>query len=951
MPFARKPAFFDSMSWQVICLFATALVFWTDSLTPLGFDHGSLYILLTLVVALTCTSRCLALVTALGAALIIAGIFISPPGIDMRLVLVNRAVSILELLLVYGAATLIRRENRRNIDTWKALQHSQSVIDQQRELLEIATESAQVGGWTMTVPGLKITWSDTICRLLDVPPGHQHTLAEVLGYCLPGSLELMEAAIQLCIESGQPFQFEAELESAKGRRIWVLVTGEAARDSEDRIIQIQGALQDLTSEKQNQATLVQLSHRFQQLADAVPQILWTATPEGSTDFCNKALLDLCGMDTPELLHGSGWTTIIATEDIAAAQQAWQQALQDGSDYTHSVRIRCHDGSQRWHVVQAQPVCDDQGLILKWCGSAVDIHETRVLAERQIRILESITDAFMLIDHEWNFSCTNQEAERLLHCRREDLLGRNVWSLFPDAGNFELHYRRVVDEQVPLVFEEYYASLDCWFEVRAFPAEDGLAVYFRDISAHRQRSEEMRLARERFELLARATTDAVWDWDLLNDSVWWNDSMHSLFGYASDEIEQNSSSWTRWIHPDDYAEVVNGIMQAVAGNDNGWHDEYRFRRKDGTYAVVTDTGYIIRNNLGKAVRMVGGMVDISEKRLMQERLDQAQRLEALGQLTGGVAHDFNNLLTVIMGNGELLAEMLQHDPDRQTLVDQINQAAGRAGALTRHLLAFARRQPLAPEAVDIKRLINNMDGMLRRTLMSNIEIEMVHSAGLWPALVDGSQLENALLNLCLNARDAMPNGGRLSIETGNAFLDQSYADRHGEILAGQYVVIGVSDSGTGMAQDTLTHVFDPFFTTKEPGKGTGLGLSMVYGFVKQSKGHIKVYTEIGQGTTVRLYLPRAIDISAQHDASVTAPLRGDNDAILLVEDDELVSSYAQNLLGSMGFRVLSASNGPEALLLLEQHPEVKLLFTDIIMPGGCGTAAEPCTESPVHLGLH
>jgi PAS domain S-box-containing protein len=443
---------------------------------------------------------------------------------------------------------------------------------------------------------------------------------------------------------------------------------------------------------------------------------------------------------------------------------------------------------------------------------------------------------------------------------------------------------------------------------------------------------MRQARERFELLARATTDAVWDWNLVTDQLWWNESMLTLFGYAPSDLEPDSRSWSNHIHPDDKDHVLADIHRALDSDKQDWRAEYRFCRKNGTYAYVMDRGFIIRNRDGEAVRMVGGMVDITENKLLQERLAQSQRLEALGQLTGGVAHDFNNLLTVIIGNGELLAEQVRNKAEAM-LVEQINQASARASQLTTHLLAFARRQALEPHVTDVKKLINGMEALLRRTLMENFEIELVHAGGLWHAMVDSARLESAILNLCLNARDAMPDGGRLTIETCNASLDQEYADSHNEVVPGQYVMIGVTDNGTGMSQETLAHVFDPFFTTKGPGNGTGLGLSMVYGFVKQSKGHIKIYTEQGHGTTVRIYLPKAVETRTQDTSRVTPQLRGSNQLVLLVEDDEMVRMYAHHLLEDLGYQVLSASNGPEALELLNKSPDVRLLFTDVIMPGG------------------
>ncbi len=322
--------------------------------------------------------------------------------------------------------------------------------------------------------------------------------------------------------------------------------------------------------------------------------------------------------------------------------------------------------------------------------------------------------------------------------------------------------------------------------------------------------------------------------------------------------------------------------------------------------------------------------------LNARLMQSQRLEAVGQLTGGVAHDFNNLLTVVMGNAELLVEQARDKPesaDQRMLAEMIVGAAQRGAALTQQLLAFARKQALSPKPLDVNLLIAQMDSMLRRTLGEHIEIELIRAAGLWQAMVDQGQLENALLNLCLNARDAMPQGGRLTIETANTVLDQAYADSHPEVKPGQYVMLAVSDTGQGIAAEHLELVFQPFFTTKEKGKGTGLGLAMVYGFVKQSAGHINIYSEPGHGTAVKLYLPRALYTqSGSPDVQERVMPTGGKETILVVEDDEMVRRYACQQLRSLGYRVIDMDNGAEALAFIEQQDSVDLLFTDVVMPG-------------------
>ncbi|HJP97840.1 MAG TPA: ATP-binding protein, partial [Rhodanobacteraceae bacterium] len=305
----------------------------------------------------------------------------------------------------------------------------------------------------------------------------------------------------------------------------------------------------------------------------------------------------------------------------------------------------------------------------------------------------------------------------------------------------------------------------------------------------------------------------------------------------------------------------------------------------------------------------------------------------GQLTGGIAHDFNNLLTVMVGNADTLAEELSDRPDLLPLVDMIRTAGERGAELTRHLLAFARRQALEPRTVRPDELVDGMRNLLRRTLGDNIELAVEHAADVARVSVDPTQFESALLNLCINARDAMPGGGKLMIESGNVVLDENYTAQRVDVAPGDYVRISVSDTGSGMSAEDAARAFEPFFTTKARGQGTGLGLSMVYGFVKQSGGHVAIYSELGHGTVVTLYLRQARGHHEPVTLVETGDVTGGGERILLVEDDDLVRAHAIQLLESLGYGVVAATNGPEALELLRQGVPCDLLFTDVIMPGG------------------
>jgi PAS domain S-box-containing protein len=331
-------------------------------------------------------------------------------------------------------------------------------------------------------------------------------------------------------------------------------------------------------------------------------------------------------------------------------------------------------------------------------------------------------------------------------------------------------------------------------------------------------------------------------------------------------------------------------------------------------------------------------DMRERLKLEQRLVQGQKMEAIGQLTGGIAHDFNNLLTVIIGMSEILTGAVAGQPALESLIKSIDEAASRGAEMTQRMLAFARKQPLQARRIDLNDIVSRTAEMLKRTLGEHIEIDTSAPGGLWAAQADPLQVENAILNLAVNARDAMPKGGRLLIETANVHLDDEYAQTNTEVAPGDYVAVIVTDTGTGMTPEVVEHAFEPYFTTKDVGQGTGLGLSMVYGFAKQSRGHLKIYSEIGHGTSVRLYLPRAAAVGTAA-TDVAAPREKSNahghESILLVEDDAAVRRVALNVLEGLGYRVKQAPDGRAALLILEAPGEFDLLFTDLVMPNGIG----------------
>ncbi|OXS16799.1 hypothetical protein CGX12_01695 [Zobellella denitrificans] len=602
-------------------------------------------------------------------------------------------------------------------------------------------------------------------------------------------------------------------------------------------------------------------------------------------------------------------------------------------------------------------------------------ESELLAGRLRNTLESMTEAFLVLDREHRITFANRRAERLLDTRSPAMPGQPLVAVFPQV-------RALLEQGGPEGEAElFYPRRECWLACRYVRTDDGLALTLQDCT-ERKRNEQSRLteARALQMIYEGASLRAVLTQIVLGIEQVLPNTLASvlLLDEAGIHLQEGAAPSL----PESYNRAVYGLAigpragscgtamyrrEAVIVEDIAtdplWADYKALALAHGLRAcwsipVLDGSGRVLasfalyhqhpkapseadRALIDRTSHIVGLALERhrqeAAQRALEEQLHHAQRMEAVGQLTGGVAHDFNNLLTVILGNGELLQEQLAREPALAELAQMMVVAAQRGADLTQRLLAFARRQALEPQVIRVNELVEGMRTLLTRTLGQHISMELCPTEDLWPALVDPAQLESALLNLCLNARDAMPGGGRLTIETANVRLDRDYAATHAEVEPGDYVLLAVSDNGSGIAPEHLGRIFEPFFTTKEKGKGSGLGLSMVFGFIRQTRGHVSVYSEPGIGTVVRMYLPRAGAGALEAEPTKrVAPLpRGGDECILLVEDDALVRRYAEDQLRGLGYRVLTASNGDEALILLRQEQDIDLLFTDVVMPGGLG----------------
>ena len=460
--------------------------------------------------------------------------------------------------------------------------------------------------------------------------------------------------------------------------------------------------------------------------------------------------------------------------------------------------------------------------------------------------------------------------------------------------------------------------------------------------HERTVERLHRVEENFQLLVEGVHDcAMFMVDTAGHITSWNAGAQLIKQYEAEEIVGKHFSCF-YTQPDQAADKPMHALETATTLGSYQEEGWRVR-KDGTPFVADVLINPVRDRNGTLIGFAKVTRDVTQRKQAERDLEQAraalaqaQKMEAVGQLTGGIAHDFNNMLTAILGSLELL-EFRQEtfSPNANRMLQVIRHAADHGAELTARLLAFSRKQALTPAMTDINRLVSGMSELLRRTLGEGVTVETVMAGGMWTAFVDPNQVESALLNLAVNARDAMSQGGKLTIETGNTFLDMDYARRHGEVASGEYVFIAVSDTGSGMTPDVIQHAFEPFYTTKEIGRGTGLGLSQVYGFARQSGGHAEIYSEVGHGTTVKMYFPRSVNGQEATRTETAIPaetLPHGVETILVVDDDEDVRNYSANAARHLGYNVLEAAGATSALAILDTRPDIRLLFADVGLPG-------------------
>jgi PAS domain S-box-containing protein len=764
----------------------------------------------------------------------------------------------------------------------------------------------------------------------DVFPEVPERWKQIHRRCLAGATESAEAD---------------EFPRADGTTDWIHWSIEPWRGDDGAIGGIVLYCDVITERVRLQRQLRESERLHKTLLRDMPDLVCRTRPDGTLTYVSDSYCQYFGKTREELI-GNSCMPLIPEDDWRTVSDFAQSLGPHNPVGSTTHRVIAPDGQVRWMEWVNRCLFDDDGAVREFQCTGRDVTE-RKHAENQLRIANLIVEQSPMVlfrwriapgwpvayvsanVHQWGYS-----AEALMAGRPQyqevihpDDLSRVTSEVEQELASGRHHFvqqYRILTASGEARWVEDHTTIE--------RDTDGGGMVMQGIvrDRHARKLIEQRLETQSAGL--EATTNAIFIADADGRIEWANSA---FLNYAGCSLEQARGQRPDELVPADPQEsgFHERIWSAIRDGTT-WHGEVIMRDREGGLRTNEMTVTPVRNPDWEVTHFIAVMQDITDRLALERQLQRSQRMESIGLLTGGIAHDFNNLLTVVLGSAEQLQEALGHDERLGQLAATITQGATRGADLTRQLLAFARKQSLKPEVLNVREVLSRMQAMLRRVLGEHINVEFEFADTVWPVYTDAALLESALLNLAINARDAMPNGGQLTLSAHNIELVHEGLRLSAEMELGPCVVLSVTDTGCGIAPEHLDRVFDPFFTTKEVGQGTGLGLPMVYGFVRQSKGDVQIETEPGVGTTVSIYLPKSSEAGeATAPAAMASKSPGGSETILVVEDDEMVRCYAESQLSALGYRVLSARNGPEALEIIRGRHDIDLLFTDIVMPGG------------------
>ncbi len=834
-----------------------------------------------------------------------------------------------------------------DIATRKEIEHA---LRQSEERYRYAAEASQAALWDYDMRTGKISFSDAFRdmlgyqRLEDMPG----TFEEYRKLMHPDDRERVSRRAERLVagENGDRASAEFRLKTRSGQYRWFQSNSKVIRDSTGTAIRRLGSTIDIHERRQAEEQLREQAERMRGVLETASDAIITINERGVIELVNPSTEHLFGYTAGEML-GNNIRMLMTHEDRAQHDNHLQRYLDTGESRiigtTRQLQARRKDGSVfpiRLRVSEVRLA--DRRIFTGFIQDITSEEQARLALEasekRFSAVARATTDVIWELNPDTGEMWWSEGLEQAFGYAPEETDNHAGWvveRIHPEdrervVASLETAFKQQIEWQENYRFlhkDGHYADvIDNAYVITDDHGRPNRVVGgMKDITLQRQSQHKLV---EQARLLDKAH-DAIFITDMEGLVTYWNRGAERIYGWKTESML--GASVADRLYPDQriWEQTMQQLLQ-----DDVCEGQIKHQRADGRHRQMQSHLTLVRDDDNRPVSILAINADVSEKLELEEQLQTAQRMESIGQLTGGVAHDFNNLLTVILGNAELLSDALDSNQNLKPLADMVQAAAHRGASLTQQMLAFARRQALEPQTVDVSRLVRAMRPILKRSLPENIEIEIRASPNPWPARIDPTQLESALLNLVLNARDTMHQGGQLSISVQNRVIDDEYARLHTGLQPGEYLVLSVTDSGHGIQPEHMDSLFEPFFTTKETGKGTGLGLAMVYGFIKQSNGHISVNSEVGLGTTMRLYLPRAVnsDKPAQRSRETSGKPTG-TERILLVEDDPMVREHVSHLVRQLGYQVSTDGDGDEALELARNSPTpFDLLFTDVIMPG-------------------